>query len=123
MSFEDIRVTVDTYLDGLYEGDTERLRIAFHPSARLQSAPGGQHACLDLEDWLKLVAGRPSPKSRNGGRSRERIVQITIPAPGCAVVTLVCEGVDRLFDDQLSLLLIDGKWRIVNKCFHAAPVA
>ena len=35
-----VEATVRTYLDGLYEGDAEKLAHVFHPTSALTTAPG-----------------------------------------------------------------------------------
>jgi len=53
-----IEKAVQTYLDGLYEGDTEKLASVFHPTSALTANLGGE---------LKIVStspARPRPSSR-----------------------------------------------------------
>lgn len=119
---QDVLVTVQTYLDGLYEGDTKKLRQTFHEVSHLHSLADGKVSDLPLEDWCKLVEGRASPKSQNFGRELERIVRVEESAPNCANVTLTCAVPGRFFTDHLSLLKADGRWQIVNKVFHSRPL-
>ncbi len=118
---DDILAVTREYLDGLYEGDTAKLRDAFHPAAHLHSSANGELAVLPLEDWCRLVDGRASLKSQNFDRGRERILQASQTAPDCANVTLTCAAPGRLFTDHLSLVRLAGRWWIVNKSFHAEP--
>lgn len=121
-SIQDVLLTVQTYLDGLYEGDTKKLRQTFHEVSHLHSLADGKVSDLPLEDWCKLVEGRASPKSQNFGRELERIVRVEESAPNCANVTLTCAVPGRFFTDHLSLLKADGRWQIVNKVFHSRPL-
>ncbi|TKT70490.1 nuclear transport factor 2 family protein [Afipia massiliensis] len=118
-SIQDVLLTVQTYLDGLYEGDTKKLRQTFHEVSHLHSLADGKVSDLPLEDWCKLVEGRASPKSQNFGRELERIVRVEESAPNCANVTLTCAVPGRFFTDHLSLLKAGGRWQIVNKVFHS----
>lgn len=117
----DILSTVETYLDGLYEGDTEKLRRSFHEVCHLHSVVDGKLSDLSLENWCKLVEGRASPKSQNFSRDLERIIRVEEFAPNCANVTLNCAVPGRFFTDHLSLVRADGRWQIVNKLFHGKP--
>lgn len=68
-----VEKVVWTYLDGLYEGDTDRLASAFHEVSHLYSLGPDGVADVPRAEWFKMVASRPSPKSRALERS-DRIV-------------------------------------------------
>lgn len=119
MNFDAIIAVVRQYLDGLHEGDTAKLRDAFHPVAHLHSASDEKLASLNLDDWCALVEKRQSPQSLGFGREQEKILQIGQSAPDCANVTLVCAAPGKRFIDHLSLVQVGGRWWIVNKSFHA----
>lgn len=121
-SIPDVLSTIHTYLDGLYEGDTKKLRQSFHDVCHLYSLADGKVSALSLENWCKLVEGRASPKSQNFDRGLERIISVEESASNCANVTLTCAAPGRLFTDHLSLLKADGRWQIVNKVFHSQPL-
>lgn len=121
-NIEGILSTIQNYLDGLYEGDVSKLRLACSPVCQLHSIADRKLTSLSLGDWLNLVENRPSPKSQGFPRTHERIVNIAITAPHFANVTLNCAVPGRLFTDHLSLLLIDSVWQITNKAYHAAPL-
>lgn len=118
----DVLLTIQTYLDGLYEGDTKKLRQSFHEVCHLHALTDGKVSALSLESWCKLVEGRASPKSQNFDRGLERVIRVEESAPNCANVTLTCAVPGRLFTDHLSLLKADGRWQIVNKIFHSQPL-
>lgn len=121
-NIQDILSTVETYLDGLYEGDTEKLRHSFHEVCHLYSVADDKLSDLSLESWCKLVEGRASSKSQNFSRALERIIRVEESAPNCANVTLNCAAPGRLFTDHLSLVKTGGRWQIVNKTFYAQPI-
>jgi len=54
---------IQTYFDGLYEGDTEKLARAFHPITRLYSVGDGAVREMTRDEWLAIVASRPAPKA------------------------------------------------------------
>lgn len=118
----DLLIVIQTYLDGLYEGDTSKLRRSFHDVCHLHSVADSGISDLSLESWCKLVEGRASPKSQNFARGFERVLRVEESAPNCANVTLTCAAPGKLFTDHLSLLKIDGRWQIVNKIFHSQPL-
>jgi len=111
-----IEAAVKTYLDGLYEGDAEKLASVFHPTSRLTYEEGGKLTVLPRDQWLEAVRDRASPKSRGLARHDE-ILQIDQASPTMAFVKLKCAIPPRFFTDYLSLLKIDGRWQVAQKVF------
>jgi hypothetical protein len=113
-----IETTIQTYFDGLYEGDTDKLGAAFHAFAHLYSVgPDGAAADLPLGDWFEMVRNRPSAAS-NGDARDDRIVSVDQSGPGTAFVKVHCQLPPRYFTDYLSLVKADGRWQIIAKSFH-----
>ena len=111
-----IEAVVQTYLDGLYEGDADKLAQAFHPTSALTQWFGGELKIMPRDTWLDWVRNRPSPKALGLARADE-ILSIDIAAPGMAVVRLRCAIPPRFFTDVLSLLKIEGRWQVAQKVF------
>ena len=102
-----IKLTVQTYLDGLYEGDANKIASVFHPTSALTHEEGGKLTPRPRDQWLEAVRNRPSPKALGLSRHDE-ILQ---------VVKLKCAIPPRFFTDYLCLLKVDGRWQIVQKVF------
>ncbi len=112
-----IEGVIQSYLDGLHEGDTAKIAGAFHPTSALTSVTdGGELQILPRDQWLERVRGRPSPKARGLSRHDE-VLSIDLVGPTMAYVKLKCAIPPRFFTDQLSLLKIDGRWQIAQKIF------
>jgi hypothetical protein len=114
---EAIQSTLRTYLDGLYEGNTDKLAAAFHEDSHLYSLAEGALADLPRAKWLDMVASRPSPRSKDLKRT-DRIVSIDLSGPDTAFVKLECSIHPRYFTDYLTLLKFGERWRIVSKTFR-----
>ena len=106
-----------TYLDGLYEGDTGKLAQAFHEVSHLYSVSDGGVADLPREKWFEFVKGRASPKSKGFTRT-DRIVSIDLSGPETAFVKLECSIHPRYFTDYLTLLKLNGGWKVVSKTYR-----
>lgn len=116
----DILATVQVYLDGLYEGDTAKLRQSFHPASSLFAAGAdGKLVHMPREDWCKAVEGRPSPKANGLTREHERILSVDITGPNTALVKLNCAIAPRFFTDYLSVIKLDDRWVVISKTFVA----
>lgn len=116
----DILAAAQVYLDGLYEGDTAKIRQVFHPASSLFAVAGdGKLVNMPREEWCKMVESRPSPKANGQGREHERILSVDITGLNTAQVKLNCAILPRLFTDYLSLIRLDGRWQVISKTFVA----
>ena len=114
----EIEKVLQTYFDGLYEGNTGKLGQAFHPSSHLYSVGAdGTAADFPRADWFKMVESRKSAKD-SGSERRDRIVSIDISGPGTAFAKVECQIPPRYFTDYLTLLKADGRWQVISKSFH-----
>ena len=112
-----IEAVIKTYLDGLYEGDADKLAQVFHPTSALAQMHEGTLQITPRNAWFDGVRTRPSPKSKGLARDDE-IVSIDVAGPTMAFVKLKCQIPPRYFVDQLSLLKIDGRWQVAQKVFQ-----
>ena len=112
-----IEGVIQSYLDGLYESDADKIASAFHPTSALTSVSSdGELVITPRDKWLEMVRTRPSPKQRGLPR-HDQVLTIDLVSPTMAYVKLKCAIPPRFFTDQLSLLKIDGSWQIAQKVF------
>ena len=111
-----IEQTIQTYFDGLYDGDADKLASIFHEAAALTYEQDGQVTVLPLAQWLKAVRERPAPKARGLARD-DAILLLDQSGPTTALVKVRCQIPPRYFTDYLSLLKTDGRWLVVQKVF------
>ena len=113
-----IEAVLQTYFDGLYEGDAGKLAVAFHETADLRSvAADGTLAVLPRDKWLDWVKSRPSAQAQNLPR-HDWVVTIDRAGPATALAKVHCQIPPRYFTDYLSLAKLDGTWKVVAKTFH-----
>jgi ketosteroid isomerase-like protein len=112
-----IRETVQRYFDGIMRYDADLLRQAFHPDAQIMASfPGARRTYYNgsLEEWLQFTTGEaPADPSAY----TNTIVSIDI-AETAAVAKTDLVWPDVHYVDYLSLLKIDGTWKIVNKIWY-----
>lgn len=114
----DVEKVLQTYFDGLYEGDTGKLGAAFHPMSHLYSVGAdGKATDFPRADWFKMVEGRKSAQA-SGSERRDRIVSIDFSGPGTAFAKVECQIPPRYFTDYLTLVKADGRWQVISKTFH-----
>jgi len=114
---QQIRETLQTYIDSMYESSAEKARVAFHPNAKVTGyLEDGLHE-MTTEDFAGFVAAQqPSPKDK-GETIELEILSIDI-AGDTAAARIRDNYLGLNFLDSISLLKTDGRWSIYNKLFH-----
>jgi hypothetical protein len=112
-----IRALLRDYFDGLHFSDAQRLGRVFHASAIYACATSGTLQLLDMAAYLAVVAQRPSPASLGQARQDE-IISIEMAGPVTALARVHCTIAPKRFTDLLTLVRVDGEWRILAKVFH-----
>ena len=111
-----IESAVRIYLEGLFEGDAEKLASVFHPTSSLTWEESGVLTPLPRDAWLEAVRGRPSARAR-GLERRDEILHMDQSSPTTAFVKLKCQIPPRYFTDYLCFLKVEGRWQIAQKVF------
>ena len=120
LGLNEVRATLADYFDGIYDSSEDKLRSAFHPDAHIYAATDGTLADFPLDAFVDRVTSRKSCSSQGAPRT-DKIISIDFSGPNSALakVELSIPGTD--FVDFLSLMKIDGRWRIIAKTYHADP--
>jgi len=114
---QDVRETVQHYLNGLKHNDVESLKRAFYPEAKLFFVKKDQLGQLTQDQWYKGFAA-------SAGQEEKGDLQITaVDITGNAASVKVVEVYEKTkYTDYLSLLKFAGGWKIVNKIYVAEPL-
>jgi hypothetical protein len=107
---------VHIYFDGMRRGDTHLLLSVFHPDACLFGFENGKFCRASLSEWMDEVRGMRSPESI-GEVMDMRIVSIDQTVDIAIVKDSVLYAGLR-FTDYLTLMVIDGAWKIVHKTYR-----
>lgn len=113
--YDTILALLQDYFDGLYEGDTEKLRNIFHSDTWLK----GTGYRRSRDEWLEAVANRPVPKAEGEPYGFEVMSLEIVGDQAMAKVNAPLPAAH--FIDYLGLLKEDGAWQIVNKMFTILP--
>jgi hypothetical protein len=90
-----VRAATQTYLDGLFDGDAERIASIFLPSSALTQVFEGELKITPRDTWL----------------------DIDLISPTLALVKVKCQMPPRYFTDLLSFVKLDGRWLVAQKVF------
>lgn len=110
----EITKTVELYFEGMVERNKAKLEEAFIQEARLIGYRGENFTITSFETWADGISkGTP----RNPEDFVNKIVSIRVQGNTAVAETeLFWPGV--YYYDFLTLVKIDGKWKIVNKSWY-----
>jgi hypothetical protein len=108
--------TVRAYYDGMMAGDEAKLGHAFHPRA---SIVGNERGALSWSTLDEFVAECKEAVA-HAGPHEWRIEALSFVGD-TALVRLGGQFAGVWYTDDLSMLRIDGVWRIVHKTFYSHP--
>ena len=115
--FAAVLALLERYFEAFQHSDARALGELFHPGALYAFADGASLKQLDMATYLPIVAARPSPASRGEARD-DRVLALEFAGPATALVKAECRLNGKHYVDFLSLLKLEGRWRIVSKVFH-----
>ena len=108
-----IRAALEHYLLGHATGDGAQHAVVFHEIANLHWVRDGELATRTSADYIASAPGEPA---EDEAERRREITMVDVTGDA-AVAKIVLDYPDALITDYMSLLKIDGEWKIVNKIF------
>jgi hypothetical protein len=108
-----VRAPVEAYLRGHATGDGEEWRKAFHPTAMVTGVRDGKLVSVSAPDFIARAPGKPAADE---AQRKRRIVSIDVSGDA-AVAKVELDYPKVFFVDYLSLLRIDGEWKIAQKTY------
>ena len=115
-----VRVPLENYIKAHATGDPEFARKAFHSEGNMIWIRDGKYSSETFDSFIKRAfTGKPAAdeEKRKDGR---KIEAIDISG-NAAVARIVLDYPSVKFVDYMTLLKINGEWKIVNKSFYAEP--
>lgn len=111
---EAIAATVQLYFDGMVQRDRSKLDQAFDANARLIGFRGENLTVTPYEQW---ASGTAQGTPRNPADFDNRLINIEFKDyMALATTELFWPGV--YYYDYLTLLKMDGQWKIVHKSWY-----
>ena len=111
-----VRAAVMSYFEGIREASAPKLAEAFHPEAFLVGlGQDGSLLRLSFAEWTARMT-QPVPTDLRG------VIESVDIAGDAAMVKTVLLRPRVKYVDYLSLLRVDGEWRIVNKVWNEARI-
>src|ERR671912_1209300 len=108
-----VRAAIEHYFRAHATGLGEHHRKVFHPEAKLFFINDGKFAQRTSEEYIAGSPGKPAADEAQ----RKRTIEMIDITGDAAVAKLVLDYPNAKLTDYMSLLKVDGEWRIVNKIF------
>ena len=112
-----VRAALQHYLLGHETGDGAHHEMVFHPEAKLFWMRDDSLNTRTSADYIAGASGDPAADEDQ----RHREITMVDVTGDAAVAKVVLDYPNALFTDYVSLLKIDGEWKIVNKTFTMQP--
>ena len=113
------RIPLENYLKGHATGDAEFMKKAFHPEAKLFWYRDGKLNQRTSADYIAGSSGKPAADEAQ----RKRWIESVKVTGNAGVGIIVLDYPTAKLTDYMSLLKIDGEWKIINKTFTSEPKA
>lgn len=113
------RIPLENYLKGHATGNPEFMRKGFHTEGKLIFIRDGKYTTRTFEEYIAGSSGKPAADESE----RKRSIESIDIAGNAATAKIVLDYPSVKFTDYMTLLKIDGEWKIINKTFYAEPKA
>ncbi len=113
------RIPLENYIKAHATGNGEYIRKSFYSEAKVMAFRDGKLLNLTVEEFASRFNGKPAPDEAQ----RERRIESLDITGNAGVARIVLDYPQATLTDYMSLLKIDGEWKIVNKVFYSKPNA
>ena len=111
---EQIKETIQTYVDGYLHAESTLVEKAFFEETRLYSVDQGKLDKTEMSDWLQNLTQRKSRSDIRKAKLEIGFIDITEQS---AMAKIILNFEKRVFTDYLSLLQLKDGWQIVGKIY------
>ena len=112
-----VRLPLENYIKGHETGDGEYMKKAFHTEGNLIFIRDGKYTTRSFAEYIAGFSGKPAADEAK----RKRAIESIDVAGNAAIARIVLDYPAVKFVDYMTLLKINGEWKIVNKSFYAEP--
>ena len=113
---DDVIAVAGEYFKAMVDADEAELRRVFHPQASVIGHFDDEFEFASLDDFIAST-----PDAKTGDKPFDYRVDGLVLVGDTAVITVGCYCYGIWFTDHLSMIKIDGSWRIVAKTYYAHP--
>jgi len=111
-----VRLPLENYLKGHETGNPEFMKKAFYNEGKLIFIREGKYTTRTFDEYIAgMKDGKPAADEAN----RKRWIESIDISGNAATGKIILDYPTVKFVDYMTLLKIDGEWKIVNKSFYA----
>lgn len=114
---EAVKIPLENYLKGHATGDGEYFKKAFHTEGVMMFMRDGKYTTRTFAEYIAGATGKPPADESK----RKRWIESVHVVGNAAMAVIILDYPTVKFTDYMSLLKINGEWKIVNKLFFAEP--
>lgn len=111
------KIPLNNYLQAQATGNSELIRQAFYKDARILSFRDNKLNNLSVEEFAGFFQGKVAEDESQ----RKRTIESIDVSGTAALAKIILDYPTIKFIDYLTLLKIDGEWKIINKTFFVEP--
>lgn len=115
-TIEGVKKVINTYIEGTYNADREKLESAFHEKAVMNGYMGDELIITSPEAFIEDVTSKPSMKSQDVNYSTKLLEVNMVDKIATAVIYESGFFGSICFEDHFQLIF-DEEWKIVSKLF------
>ena len=112
-----VRVPLENYLKAHATGDAEYHKKAFYTEGQLIFIRDGKYTTRTFADYIAGSPGKPAADEAQ----RKRWIESIDVVGNAATAKIILDYPTAKLTDYMSLLKINGEWKIVNKIFTSEP--
>lgn len=113
-----VKIPLENYLKGHETGNPEYMKKAFYTEGKLIFVREGKYTTRTFEEY---IAGMKDGKPAADEAQRKRWIESIDISGNAATGKIILDYPTVKFTDYMTLLKIDGEWKIINKSFYAEP--
>lgn len=117
---EAARVPLENYIKAHATGDPEYARKAFHTEGNMTFIRDGKFVTETFDSFIKRAFTGKAAADEDKRKDGRKIEAIDVNG-NAAVAKIILDYPAVRFVDYMTLLKINGEWKIVNKSFYAEP--
>ena len=108
-----VRIPLENYLQGHATGAAEYFKKAFHTEGNLIFIRDGKFTTRSFAEYIAGASGKPAADEAK----RKRWIESIDIVGNAATAKIILDYPTAKLTDYMSLLKINGEWKIVNKTF------
>lgn len=117
---EAVKVPLENYIKAHATGDPKFARKAFHTEGNMIWIRDGKYSSETFDSFIKRAFTGKAAADEDKRKDNRRIESVDITG-NATMGRIVLDYPNVKFVDYMTLLKINGEWKIVNKSFHAEP--